>query len=47
MSDTEIEETHEECGTQLVRTSEDDPANPHSCPIVSCPRCLTIVRRER
>ena len=47
MPDTELEETHDECGTRLVRTSEDDPANPETCPIVTCPNCLTVVRRER
>lgn len=46
MSETELEETHE-CGTQLIHVSGDDAANPHSCPVVTCPSCLEIVRRER
>jgi len=46
MSEQELEETHK-CGTPLIRVSAGDAANPHDCPVVTCPACLEIVRRER
>ena len=46
MSEEELDEEHQ-CGTPLIRVSEDDVANPHNCPVVTCPACLEIVRRER
>ncbi|MDQ2053211.1 hypothetical protein [Halobellus sp. H-GB7] len=47
MTDETLNETCADCGTQLVRTSEDDVANAHNCAVVTCPSCLSIVRRER
>jgi ssDNA-binding Zn-finger/Zn-ribbon topoisomerase 1 len=37
----------DDCGTALIRISEDDTANSHNCPVVTCPSCLEIIRRER
>lgn len=47
MSDEVLRETCDECGSALVRTSGDDAANPNDFPLVTCPNCLVIVRRER
>ncbi|MFB6237557.1 MAG: hypothetical protein ABEH81_04215 [Halopenitus sp.] len=47
MSKEKLDETHDECGTHLVRVSEDDSSNPHTFPIVRCPECLEIVGKER
>ena len=40
----ELDETHD-CGTELVRISEDDPDNTHDVDVVVCPACLKIVRK--
>ncbi|WP_226041546.1 hypothetical protein [Natrinema sp. DC36] len=47
MSEEVLDEDCDDCGTALIRISEDDPANAHNCPVVTCPSCLTTVRRER
>lgn len=46
-ADHEIDERCETCGTQLVRSSSRDVANPYNYPMVSCPECKEIVRVER
>lgn len=45
MTDTELSEECE-CGTNLIKTSADDDANPHDSPVVVCPACMDIKRIE-
>ena len=45
MSTEELDEEHD-CGTRLVRVSEDDDMNEHDGPAVVCPACLKLVRVE-
>ncbi|WP_165874967.1 hypothetical protein [Natrarchaeobius oligotrophus] len=47
MTDETLEERCDDCDSELIRTSADDPVNPHNCPVVTCPGCLDVVRRER
>jgi len=35
-----------DCDSELVRVSADDDANPHGVPVVACPACLDVVRKE-
>ena len=44
MGDVELDETCPSCGTRLIRTDEDDDANPHDGDAVTCPSCLELIR---
>lgn len=45
-ADRILEETCDDCGANLVRVSDGDPANPHDGDAVVCPGCLELVRVE-
>jgi len=47
VSEEVLDEDCDDCGTALIRISEDDVTNSHNCPVVTCPSCLEIIRRER
>lgn len=47
MSEAIILERCSDCDSELVRVSADDDANPHGVPVVACPGCTKIVRKEQ
>ena len=46
MSQGVILERCADCDSELVRVSADDDANPHGVPVIACPDCRDIVRKE-